>query len=90
MKLEPFRLERYFAVHEFSASFLLCTSDCESMELGELLSLEPDAAERFQSLWAGVYRIRRRSRVKGGCGRIVRNNHRRSCTYARRGRRSDL
>ncbi len=53
MKLEPFRLERYFAVHEFSASFLLCTSDCESMELGELLSLEPDAAERFQSLWLG-------------------------------------
>ena len=53
MKVAPFRLERYFAVHEFSAPYLLCTSDCESMALGELLSLEPDAAERFQSLWLG-------------------------------------
>lgn len=53
MKLEPFRLERYFAVHEFSAPFLLCASDCESMELRELLSLEPDAPERFESLWLG-------------------------------------
>lgn len=53
MKLAPFRLERYFAVHEFSAPFLLCTSDCESMELGELLSMEPGATERFQSLWLG-------------------------------------
>lgn len=53
MKLAPFRLERYFAAHEFSAPYLLCTSDCESMALGELLTLEPDAAERFQSLWLG-------------------------------------
>jgi aspartate/methionine/tyrosine aminotransferase len=53
MKLAPFRLERYFAAHEFSAPFLLCASDCESMELGELLSLEPGAWERFQSLWLG-------------------------------------
>lgn len=53
MKLEPFRLERYFATHEFSASYLLCTSDCESMELRELLSLKPDAQERFLSLWLG-------------------------------------
>lgn len=53
MKPAPFRLERYFAVHEFSAPYLLCTSDCESMALGELLSLESGASERFQSLWLG-------------------------------------
>ena len=53
MKLEPFRLERYFAKHEFSAPYLLCTSDCESMELRGLLSLEPDTQERFLSLWLG-------------------------------------
>jgi aspartate/methionine/tyrosine aminotransferase len=53
MKLEPFRLERYFAQHEFSASHLMCSSDCESMELGELLDLEPDARDRFSSLWLG-------------------------------------
>ena len=37
MKLEPFKLERYFARHEFSAPYLLCSSDCESMTLDELL-----------------------------------------------------
>ncbi|MFH1982270.1 MAG: aminotransferase class I/II-fold pyridoxal phosphate-dependent enzyme [Pseudomonadota bacterium] len=53
MKLDAFRLERYFARHEFSARFLLCASDCESMALGELLALEPDARERFDALWLG-------------------------------------
>lgn len=53
MKLDPFRLERYFAEHEFSAPFLLCCSDCESMKLKDLLAIEPGAAERFESLWLG-------------------------------------
>jgi aspartate/methionine/tyrosine aminotransferase len=53
VKLEPFRLERYFAQHEFSAPYLLCTSDCESMELRDLLALDPHAQEKFQSLWLG-------------------------------------
>jgi aspartate/methionine/tyrosine aminotransferase len=53
MRLEPFRLERYFAKHEFSAPYLLCSSDCESMELRDLLALEPGAAERLSSLWLG-------------------------------------
>jgi aspartate/methionine/tyrosine aminotransferase len=53
MKLEPFALERYFARYEFSAPYLLCTSDCESIELGELLALEPGASEQFSSLWLG-------------------------------------
>ena len=53
MKLDHFRLERYFAKYEFSAPYLLCSSDCESMELGDLLALEPKAQERFSSLWLG-------------------------------------
>jgi aspartate/methionine/tyrosine aminotransferase len=53
MKMEPFKLERYFAKHEFSAPYLLCTSDCESMALEELLAMEPDADEKFKSLWLG-------------------------------------
>lgn len=36
---QPFRLERYFAQHEFSARHLLCTSDCESMTIDELLTI---------------------------------------------------
>lgn len=53
MRLNPFKLERYFAKHEFSAPYLLCSSDCESMELGDLLALDPGAAEQFESLWLG-------------------------------------
>jgi aspartate/methionine/tyrosine aminotransferase len=53
MKLNSFRLERYFARHEFSAPCLLCSSDCESMELGELLALEPETLGRFSSLRLG-------------------------------------
>jgi aspartate/methionine/tyrosine aminotransferase len=39
MKIEPFHTERYFAAHEFSAPYLLCASDCESLTVGELLHL---------------------------------------------------
>ena len=53
MKLEQFKLERYFAKYEFSAPYLLCSSDCESMALGDLLALEPGAQERFSSLRLG-------------------------------------
>ena len=53
MKISHFRLERYFANYEFSDPYLLCSSDCESMELGDLLALEPAANERFSSLWLG-------------------------------------
>jgi aspartate/methionine/tyrosine aminotransferase len=53
MKLDKFRLERYFAEYESSAPYLLCSSDCESLELKQLLALEPDAPERFSSLWLG-------------------------------------
>lgn len=31
---KPFELEPYFAQHEFSSRYLLCTSDCESMTVG--------------------------------------------------------
>ncbi|MDZ7599689.1 MAG: hypothetical protein U5J82_15735 [Desulfobacterales bacterium] len=40
MKLRPFKLERYFAKYEFSAPYLMCSSDCESMRLQDLLALE--------------------------------------------------
>ena len=53
MKLQPFRLERYFARYEFTAPYLLCSSDCESMTVGELLALEPGAEARFQDLGLG-------------------------------------
>jgi len=53
MKLPPFKLERYFAKYEFNTEYLLCSSDCESMSIADLLSLEPGADERFQQTWLG-------------------------------------
>jgi aspartate/methionine/tyrosine aminotransferase len=53
MNLPPFKLERYFARYEFNTEYLLCSSDCESMSIADLLALEPGAAEKFQQVWLG-------------------------------------
>jgi aspartate/methionine/tyrosine aminotransferase len=53
MQLPPFALERYFARHEFAVPWLLCSSDCESMSIQDLLSLEPGAEDRFRGQWLG-------------------------------------
>ena len=36
--LQPFLLENYFAKHEFSAKYLMSSSDAQSMSMKELLS----------------------------------------------------
>jgi len=53
MRLPVFQLERYLSRYEFSAPRLLCTSDCESVSIAELLALEEGATERFMSLNLG-------------------------------------
>jgi len=53
MNLPPFKLERYFARYEFNTEFLLCSSDCEAMSIADLLALEVNAEEKFQSVWLG-------------------------------------
>jgi aspartate/methionine/tyrosine aminotransferase len=53
MQIAPFKLERYFAKYEFSTEYLLCSSDCQSMSIGELLSLEPGAGDAFAEHWLG-------------------------------------
>ena len=37
--MQPFKLERYFAKYEFSAEYLLSSSDCDGLPLSELLSM---------------------------------------------------
>lgn len=54
----PFALERFFAAHEFSARHLLCTSDCESVSVRELLGLEPGAEKRLLDLRLGYTETR--------------------------------
>ena len=39
MQIPPFSIEQFFAVYEFTTPYLLCSSDCESMTVGELLAL---------------------------------------------------
>ena len=56
MNLPPFTLERFFAKYEFNTEYLLCSSDCESMSIDDLLSLDADpagAAAKFQEVWLG-------------------------------------
>ena len=53
MNLPPFKLERYFAKYEFNTEYLLCSSDCESMPIADLLGIEGGAAEKFQQVWLG-------------------------------------
>lgn len=53
MTIQPFKLERYYTLHEFTADYLLCSSDCEAMSIRELLALEEGAAEKFQDLELG-------------------------------------
>jgi aspartate/methionine/tyrosine aminotransferase len=53
LKPTPFRIEEYYAQYEFSARFMLSSSDCESRSVRELLNLEPHAHEQFQDLWLG-------------------------------------
>lgn len=48
MKIQPFKLERYFAKYEFSAPYLLSCSDCEALTQKELLEM---ADENSLKLW---------------------------------------
>jgi aspartate/methionine/tyrosine aminotransferase len=53
MQIKPFRIEQYFGKYEFTAEYLLSSSDAESRTIQELLDLEPGAAERFHEHWCG-------------------------------------
>jgi len=46
--MKPFKLERYFAQYEFSAPFLLSSSDCQALSMKELLSM---VDEETLNLW---------------------------------------
>ena len=54
MRIPDFKLERYFARWEFSAPYLLCSSDVEGWRLSDLLALaDADARERWERLTLG-------------------------------------
>lgn len=51
MEIAPFQLERYFGKYEFSARYLLSSSDCESLPMEELLGM---ADREMVHLWEGL------------------------------------
>jgi aspartate/methionine/tyrosine aminotransferase len=53
MIIQPFKLERFYSIHEFTAKYLLCSSDCESMTIGNLLQMENGSTEKFHQQWLG-------------------------------------
>ena len=48
MSIPPFHLERYFTKYEFSARYLLSSSDCESLSMQELIGM---ADAEMNSMW---------------------------------------
>lgn len=58
MQINPSRIERYFEKYEFNTPYLLCSSDCESFAVKDLLRLENGAEERFVDLHLGYTETR--------------------------------
>lgn len=53
MKIRDFKIERFFAKYEFSAPYLMGSSDCESFTVQEILDLEPGSEEKLKKYWLG-------------------------------------
>lgn len=53
MRYADFKLERYFAKHEFTSKYLLCVSDCESHSVNELLELSGASMDDMGELRLG-------------------------------------
>lgn len=47
MKIKPFELERYFAKYEFSAPYLMSSSDCEALTVSELIKMADDEMKKM-------------------------------------------
>jgi aspartate/methionine/tyrosine aminotransferase len=51
VEIKPFVLERFFAKYEFSARYLLSSSDCDGLTMAEVLSWADDET---RALWDGL------------------------------------
>lgn len=51
MKFTPFKLERYFAKYEFTAKYLLSSSDCDGLSIKQLLKMADDETKQ---LWENL------------------------------------
>ncbi|NHJ20342.1 MAG: aminotransferase class I/II-fold pyridoxal phosphate-dependent enzyme [Candidatus Lokiarchaeota archaeon] len=53
MRIKNFKLEEYFAKYEFNVEYSLCSSDCESFSVDELLTLEKESIDDLKKVWLG-------------------------------------
>jgi hypothetical protein len=53
MKIAPFEIEQYFDKYEFTTPYLLCASDCETMNVAELMALAEVPLSDFGQLSLG-------------------------------------
>jgi aspartate/methionine/tyrosine aminotransferase len=54
MPISPFKLERFYALHEFNSRIMLSSSDCESLSMAELLAMAaPESKEMWETLRLG-------------------------------------
>lgn len=53
IKIQDFKLERFFAKYEFNVKYLLCSSDCESLTIKDLLDLEEGSEKGLKEVWLG-------------------------------------
>lgn len=80
MRISDFLLERYFNKYEFKAPYLLSSSDCESLSIGELLSLDPhgDKKTQLQKVWLGYTESEGdpelRSKIAALYGKLTKDN----------------
>ena len=73
MKINDFKLEVYFGKYEFTAPYLLTQSDCESMEIGELLRLEPGSEEKLMHGWLGYTEVPGDPELRGLISKLYNN-----------------
>lgn len=73
MKLNDFKLEVYFGKYEFTAPYLLTQSDCESMEVAELLQYEPGSEERLMHSWLGYTEVPGNPELRGLVSGLYKN-----------------
>ena len=52
MRIKDFKLERYFAIHEFTAKYLLSSSDCDGFPMSKILEV---ADTKELHLWENLH-----------------------------------
>ncbi|HKI58775.1 MAG TPA: aminotransferase class I/II-fold pyridoxal phosphate-dependent enzyme [Trueperaceae bacterium] len=70
MRIPPFRIERYYDRYEFSARYMLSSSDAESRSVAELLALEPGAERRLHELRLGYTEARGAPALRAQVARV--------------------